>query len=627
MERRSNDNKTISQIMLRWLLIILFIVFAATVVTFWIVQTDISEHNAEKVLALNLSDVRQDISDTSDANLLELAKYVAESYDNDYILSMEGYNSFAQGKSLDVYDERTYLAYLADLTDVLEVIVIDDNGIITDTSTGEYIGYDMASGEQSAEFMPILTEKKQYVVQPYGPISYDNSIYRKYAGWRLDKKSGFIQVAYGFDQFREDISNDVVGITKNRHVGRTGSVIITDGDFNIVSGNHGNMGKNLFDSGFVMEEENPPEMTVFRATVFGEKCDCMYTLNEGYYITAVLPRAETNRSRNIIVAMLAAIEFVVFVLLYVNIYRMLKHEVADKLDNVTLDLDKITDGDLDLEVDVRGNKEFISLSDNINKTVCSLKGYIAAEAARIDTELEYARNIQASALPSVFPPYPEHQEKFDIYAAMRPAREVGGDFYDFFMIGNDKLVFVVADVSGKGIPASLFMMRSKALIKSNATTFTDPGEVLKRVNEALCEGNEAGMFVTAWLGILNLQSGVLKYANAGHNPPLIKKSDGEYEFLKGKANFILAGMGNINYKTESLKLDHGSEIFVYTDGVTEATNASEELYGDDRLCCAINKADNMSSEEICRIVRRDVDEFVGEAPQFDDITVLSVRYL
>lgn len=244
---------------------------------------------------------------------------------------------------------------------------------------------------------------------------------------------------------------------------------------------------------------------------------------------------------------------------------------------------------------------------------------------RISTELNLASNIQANMLPNIFPAFPERND-FDIYATMTPAKEVGGDFYDFFMVDENHLALVMADVSGKGIPAAMFMVIAKTLIKDHAQLGLQPAEVFTRVNTILCEGNEAGLFVTAWMGILDLQTGILTYANAGHNPPVVDLK-GEISYLKSNPGFVLAGLDGFKYKQFELQLSKGDKIFLYTDGATEATNIDGELYGEDRLinCLKSLKAGTNCSDAL-HAVRADIDKFVGDAEQFDDLTLLAFDY-
>ena len=244
---------------------------------------------------------------------------------------------------------------------------------------------------------------------------------------------------------------------------------------------------------------------------------------------------------------------------------------------------------------------------------------------RISTELNLASDIQANMLPNIFPAFPERSD-FDIYASMTPAKEVGGDFYDFFMVDNDHLAIVMADVSGKGIPAAMFMVIAKTLIKDHAQLGLQPAEVFTRVNSLLCEGNEAGLFVTAWMGVLDLNTGLMTYVNAGHNPPVVML-DGKVDYLKSTPGFVLAGLDEFKYKQNTLQLKRGDKIFLYTDGATEATNIHEELYGEDRLLeCIKSIVPGTSCADALHVVRASIDEFVGEAEQFDDLTLLAFDY-
>ncbi len=264
-----------------------------------------------------------------------------------------------------------------------------------------------------------------------------------------------------------------------------------------------------------------------------------------------------------------------------------------------------------------------TMERDINQYIKNLTA-VTAEKERISAELNVATQIQASMLPCIFPAFPEREE-FDIYATMQPAKEVGGDFYDFFLVDNNHLAVVMADVSGKGVPAALFMVIAKTLIKNQTQTGNSPEEVFTAVNAQLCENNEAGMFVTAWMGVLEISTGRFTYVNAGHNPPLVKKGNGCYEYLKSRAGFVLAGMEGIRYRQFEMQLKPGDELYLYTDGVTEATNAKNELYGDYRLHEVLNRNMGTAPSLLLPIIKKDIDNFVMEAPQFDDITMLALK--
>ena len=250
---------------------------------------------------------------------------------------------------------------------------------------------------------------------------------------------------------------------------------------------------------------------------------------------------------------------------------------------------------------------------------------ITAEKERIGTELALATRIQADMLPNIYPAFPDRKE-FDIYATMDPAKEVGGDFYDFFLVDEDHLCMVMADVSGKGVPAALFMMASKIILANNAMIGKSPAQILTDTNAAICSNNREEMFVTVWLGILELTTGKLTAANAGHEYPVLKKSDGTFELYKDKHGFVIGGMDGVRYKEYELTLEPGSKLFLYTDGVPEATAADDEQFGTERMVNALNLDPSAAPEQILKNVRKAVDEFVKEAEQFDDLTMLCLEY-
>lgn len=288
-------------------------------------------------------------------------------------------------------------------------------------------------------------------------------------------------------------------------------------------------------------------------------------------------------------------------------------EISQKLPEISTgdEIEQMANSILQMELDIR---HYI---DDLTR--------VTAERERIGAELNVATKIQADMLPSIFPPFPDRQE-FDLYASMTPAKEVGGDFYDFFMVDDDHLALVMADVSGKGVPAALFMVISKTLLKNHAQNGLSAREILETVNNKLCENNQAEMFVTVWIGLLEISTGVMRCANAGHEYPAICKRGGSYELLKDKHGFVLGGMEHVHQHEYEVQLAPGDRVFLYTDGVVEATDASEELYGSDRMVAALNTAAGETPEKTLAAVQRDVDAFVGDAPQFDDLTMLCLHY-
>ncbi len=248
-----------------------------------------------------------------------------------------------------------------------------------------------------------------------------------------------------------------------------------------------------------------------------------------------------------------------------------------------------------------------------------------SEKERINTELTLAAKIQESMLPRVFPAFPQRTE-FDVFASMSPAKEVGGDFYDFFMVDEDHLMVEIADVSGKGIPASLYMTATKILLAASVRAGLSPANVLAQTNTRVCANNPEEMFVTVWLGILEISTGKMIAANAGHEYPIRISADGQAELIRDKHGFVIGGLDGMQYKDYEIQLAPGDKLFVYTDGVTEATSAAEELFGTDRLIEALNTGTDAEPEQILHNVDEAIDRFVGEAVQFDDLTMLCLKY-
>lgn len=283
------------------------------------------------------------------------------------------------------------------------------------------------------------------------------------------------------------------------------------------------------------------------------------------------------------------------------------------------------------KVSVRSKDEMRTLTDDISALVDSLKNYmknlqtVTAEKQRIGAELSIATKIQADMLPRIFP-YFANQKEFDLYASMSPAKEVGGDFFDFFKVDDDHLCLVMADVSGKGVPASLFMVISKTLIKNRAQRGDSPAEILKNVNNQLCDGNDAQLFVTVWVAILELSTGKGLAANAGHEHPVLCRNGEKFELVVYRHSPALATMEGIRFREHEFQLYPGDTLFVYTDGVPEATDANNELFGNERMLDALNHHIGAKPTTLLASVRRAVDDFVGSAPQFDDLTMLALTY-
>ena len=605
---RKKTSEGIAHTFQRRLLSCIVIAYLVTSTFTLVLQNGMAQIETQEVFTVAINDVESAVREKSNHQLLEIAEQVKQEYENDPTVSLSG---------------------LTGKYDIKEINVVDTNGIITNSTEADVINnYDMNSKEQSKEFVDMLKVQNSFV-QEYSPRGKDESVWRKYAAVNLTD-GGFIQVGYDAEQFHEMLNGFVIDVTKNRHVGTDGFVAVLDEKLCMVIDN-AYAGKHISSIGIIPPEEMKQGRTataLYNADVMDGVNDLrakyMYVFKfvEGYCLIAAMPVAEAMFMRDASMLTSVFMQVLIFATLFVFIYILIKRVIINNLKKINNTLARITRGDLNVRVDVRSNEEFASLSDDINSTVSTLKRYIAEAAARIDKELEYAKQIQLSALPTNFP----DNEDFGIYAQMIAAKEVGGDFYDFYKLNDTTVVFLAADVSGKGIPAAMFMMTAKTIIKDLAESGMAVNDIFTKANEKLCENNESGMFVTAWMGILDITTGQVKFANAGHNPPLLKRTNGSFEYLKTRAGFVLAGMEGVRYRVGELTLNPGDRLFLYTDGVPEATNAENKLYGEDRLLSFMNQNTSMEATKLLPALKANIDEFVGEAPQFDDITMLMLDY-
>ena len=320
-----------------------------------------------------------------------------------------------------------------------------------------------------------------------------------------------------------------------------------------------------------------------------------------------------------------------------NLSSWLTDNFVKPIKNLTSGVQEIADGNLEKKIFLSTGDELETLANSFNNMTDELQKYmehitqVTMEKEHIATELAVATNIQESMLPHIFPFAPEHSE-FDIYAVMHAAKEVGGDFYDFYLFDDEHLMITIADVSGKGVPAALFMVVAKTLLKNSTMAMEDVDHlsmVMERTNNQLCQNNDAMMFVTAFIGMLDLKTGRFSYVNAGHNPPLIyRKKENHFSYMQVDRNFVLGGMEDMGYKGQEMTLFPGDRLLLYTDGVTEALNEQKELFGEERLLDKLNSIDveKNSTRDLLNCLKNELDGFVGEADQSDDITLLTLLY-
>ncbi|MBP6983684.1 MAG: SpoIIE family protein phosphatase [Thermotogae bacterium] len=610
-----------------WLFTFLIIAFiCALVVSFWALTAQASQ-NARTLIRLKIADVEKQLQKNQE-NLYEIRKELDESgiAKAKAVAKMIQLNPALIGNLEEMQKIRDMLL-------VDEIHIVDRRGILIFGSVPEYFNYDMASDPQSASFLAAIRDPDFALAQDPLPKGINKEIFQYVGVARLDEP-GIVQIGYRPEKLARALEiADIRNLAPGFRIGSSGNILILDQNVVIVSSADDRLlglpSTTLLDAATAQavkeQMEKEPE-GYFTAAANGEKRLFGYKKSGAYYIVGQLPTQEMYLSRDSGTALLVIFNILLFGVIFFVIARLVQSIVINGIYRVNNSLEKITRGNLNEVVSVRTNKEFASLSNGINTTVNALKDAINEASSRIDTELAFAKAIQHSALPSTFPAFPDRKD-FDIYAQMYTAKEVGGDFYDFFLVDSDHLAVVIADVSGKGIPASLFMMISKSIIKTYALSGLSVSDILYKSNIALCENNQEDMFVTAFMGILNTRTGVMRYVNAGHNPPLVRKDNGLYEWLPVKQEFVLAGLPNVRYTEQEITFGPRDTLFLYTDGVTEAMNRVEQLYSPKRLIRVLNQFPvSLGLERTIVGIKEDVDHFAEGTEQADDITMLMLRY-
>lgn len=513
------------------------VVYVMAMALTWLFHGVLAEREAVAVMTRVLDDVQGQIEADVNRRFILKAMQVREELPDLADLSVASLKALAESVRVD------------------EICVVDADGRFT-ASTGEFeLGKTCEElGEQAAEFLCLLDRETEFA-QPLRPRSSDGVAYKYVGVWR--PQGGFIQIGCSVDTLRRSAMSTVVGITRHRHVGGSGRIIVTSETGEIMS-NAAEIGL----EGSVLQLPEEGYFTVSRDI-------------EGFHVYALMPKSFAEVWRNTMVGVTALLTiFVIFfsvVLVGISVAGFVREQIEK----------------------------------------------------RLAQDLELAKNIQLSALPAVFPAYPD-ELRMDVCARMDAAKEVGGDFYDFYHVGFDRFAFLIADVSGKGVGAAMFMMKAKTTIKSCMSSNPHIEEAIAEANQRLAEGNKANVFVTCWIGVIDLKKGIVSYINAGHNPPFIRRADGALEQLRAVSGPPLGVIASANYRMQTAELKRGDLIYLYTDGVTEAINVNEEAFGNDRLAEFVRTESH--PEALCRRTKEVVDEFAGAAEQFDDITALALIY-
>lgn len=601
-----------------WLFICVFSAFAVATAISFVMNTRMSRENTNHILSTHLDDVCSAVNETDSLTILQATLRWADYFDE--------FESFDP-----VPDFLRMLGNIAMGNDIDEINFINEEGIIISSNNHNYFNYVMDSQQQSREFLVLLRDTSCHTfVQDLRTQGYDKVSKFRYAGSTFKKHKGFLQLGISEAHYKKTIESLLKGSTRYRRIGDKGSIYIYDSNLSTISAPVGCTDTTATQMGITHEviSQNKPN-TIFLAELNGVDCYCMYSIEQGCIVLATQPVSEATLTRNTAVILSSITVFSIFLILFLAIWMLIRRLVVKNIDKVNSSLTEITNGDLDVKVDVRDSNEFDSLSNDINKTVDKLKVYIHEAETRMDADLALAQAIQHSALPTEFPAFTQNTE-FDIYADMKAAKTVGGDFYDFYFSGEDTFTITIADVSGKGIPAAMFMMRGKSTLKNVITsTGMSLGDACSKVNNMLCQGNDTNMFFTGWIGSINLSTGLMKFINAGHNLPLLRRKGGRFEYLASKPFMPMAVFDITEYATETIQLYPGDELFLYTDGVTEATSSANQLFGEQLLLETLN---NLTDEQtatpecICKAILHEVQAFAEGAEQSDDITMLCFRY-
>jgi len=585
---------------------------------FYWAQTNTSLNDAEETLSTNLIDVQNDVKASTEADIKTLTYAVKDVY--------------IQAIDNHIEINKNSLIQIANASGAEEISVISKvNGRnIVVASTALLEGMDMDDSDINGEFnclMEDAEDHKDFYIQAACVSSMGEIV--KYAGFAVDSSKQadtYVQVGYKYMSYSAVVNKKIDNLSLYRHVGSTGKIIVADNEHLIRS--EGDTIRTL-ERVKLDTELSYNEMHKCKIDLDGTgevECFIMYDFVEYYYVISAITASEVTANRDNMIYFFSFMEIIVLAILFFIIYKLLMNLVVDKINLVNSNLEKITSGDLSVVLNVEGSKELQSLSNGINSTVMALKNYIDEASHRIDEELRFAKSIQLSALPNTYPAFPKIKT-IDIGARMFTAKEVGGDFYDYFIIDDKRIGFLIADVSGKGIPAAMFMMQSKALLKNYAMNLDSPADILSSTNEELCKENDAGMFLTCWFGIIDVSTGLVKFANAGHNPPVLYRNEiDQWGYLKCKPGFILAGIDSFKYTEEQIQLNKGDKIFLYTDGVTEARRSDGELYREPRLKDYLNNNKTQNILQNLDGLKQDIDNFAQEEPQFDDITMLMIEF-
>ena len=547
--------------------------YAVLMAVTWIVSTSQAEESTNAQLDYSVINFHDTVAGAIDTMLGHVARTAVRHIGDAHVMSMERMAAGARELDID------------------EVNTVSREGVIIASNDPHSLGAVMAGDPVMNDFMKLTNGVTATVSQPFRSHARNPGKRAKYLAAAFPGGDGFVQVGLDETTLKKMLPTILGYIFDEWLLGETGFFLCADMDTGRLVSNpsrHRDEAWTLAETGYDVEKAKKFEVvadgrakgSTFVQTLFGEKCFCRAFLFGGHRFVAALPEREYFGGRNLLSVVFGVIFLVVL-------------------------------------------GAFALLIDRIFRDADSLRMFYAAEDERRASDMEIAKTVQNSALPMSPPENPCYR----LDAAMHAAREVGGDFYDYFVLDATHIAFLVADVSGKGITAALYMMTAKTLIKNTLLAVRDPAAALTEANAELCANNPANMFLTAWVGVLDLETGVVTFANAGHNPPAVLRGPKSATLVRKSSGPVLAFLDGVKYMARTMSLSPGDSLFLYTDGVTEAMDAKGELFGEERMLDALNVVDDPDPHSLCNIVRTVVAAFSEGLPQTDDITVMAVRYI
>lgn len=601
----------------KWLFCLIGIVFVLALFLTYLIQTRYAQSESLNLIELNVSEAKKQI-EQSNKNL-EAIKKLSESL----ALTKASFANERIAQNPSFYLKNPYgLDTLKKEIDVEEIHVTNKDGVIIASSSPIFIHYDFKSSPQSAAFLPAIKDKNFRLVQEPEPRGYDRNLFQYVGVSRLDAP-GIVQIGFYPTRYAAALQiADLQTIISSIRIGKTGEIIACDMTKDECFNNGpafrltDNFRKEL------LEQQHQKKGSI--VTLNGKKYFAKLERFGNFLISGFIPKNEMFLERDHIIILLIIVNTFLFLIIFSLTSFLIRKLIISGIKNINSSLVKITNGDLNETINVRQVKEFAELSDGINHTVDSLKLAIENVKLRISTELRLAKAIQLSFLPKELPKDTSLLSCIDLESFMDTAYDVGGDFYDYCQ-HKDGFYFLIADVSGKGIPAALFMMEAKAILQNDIKKYESPAKILMNANNQICQNNKEGMFVTLFLCRIDLNSGVLTFSNAGHNAPYLRQNN-SFKLLSAKPGLVLGVMENIHYTETSIELQNNDTIFLYTDGLVEALNPQNEFFGTDNLTKIMLSARNSSVKEIVQKTKESLFDFTKNQIKADDVTMLCVQY-